>query len=118
VLVLEPSLPGGALKTSRKGCGAYHLVVNGRAAHAGIEPEKGASAVHELGTRFCGSTPCRISNAASRSMSYRCRAVCGRTSFRPGRATVDVRVPTEEAAAEIDAAFRRSVRSTSARQST
>jgi glutamate carboxypeptidase len=48
VLVLEPSLPGGALKTSRKGCGEFHVRISGRPAHAGIEPEKGASAIHEL----------------------------------------------------------------------
>ena len=48
VLVLEPALPGGALKTARKGCGEFRLRVDGLAAHAGIEPEKGASAVHEL----------------------------------------------------------------------
>lgn len=48
VLVLEPSLPGGAVKTSRKGCGQYRLRATGLAAHAGVEPEKGASAIHEL----------------------------------------------------------------------
>src|SRR3989449_4634251 len=48
VLVLEPSLPGGAVKTARKGCGEYELVVRGVAAHAGIDPSKGASAIHEL----------------------------------------------------------------------
>ncbi len=48
VLVLEPSLPGGALKTARKGCGEFELRVRGVPAHAGIEPEKGASAVHEI----------------------------------------------------------------------
>src|SRR5438309_1651448 len=48
VLVLEPSLPGGAVKTSRKGCGQYELVVRGVAAHAGVDPSKGASAIHEL----------------------------------------------------------------------
>jgi glutamate carboxypeptidase len=48
VLVLEPSLPGGALKTSRKGCGEFVLRVDGIAAHAGIEPERGASAISEL----------------------------------------------------------------------
>src|SRR5262249_46206948 len=48
VLVLEPSLPGGAVKTSRKGCGSYQVIVRGVSAHAGIEPQKGASAVHEL----------------------------------------------------------------------
>ena len=48
VLVLEPSLPSGALKTARKGVGEFHLEVGGVAAHAGIEPDKGASAIHEL----------------------------------------------------------------------
>ena len=48
VLVLEPSLPGGALKTSRKGYGEFVLRVDGVAAHAGIEPERGASAISEL----------------------------------------------------------------------
>jgi glutamate carboxypeptidase len=48
VLVLEPSLPGGAVKTSRKGCGQYELIVRGVAAHAGIDPTKGASAIREL----------------------------------------------------------------------
>src|SRR5512132_1636672 len=40
VLVLEPPLPGGALKTARKGCAGYEVIVRGIAAHAGIEPEK------------------------------------------------------------------------------
>src|SRR5260370_35282725 len=48
VLVLEPSLPGGMLKTSRKGCGTYEFVLRGVAAHAGVDPTKGASAIHEL----------------------------------------------------------------------
>ena len=47
-LVLEPPLPGGSLKTARKGSLLYHLEITGRAAHAGIEPEKGASAILEL----------------------------------------------------------------------
>jgi len=48
VLVFEPSLPGGALKTARKGCGEYELLVDGVAAHAGLDPGKGVSAIHEL----------------------------------------------------------------------
>ncbi len=48
VLVLEPPLPGGGLKTARKGVGKFTLNIEGRAAHAGIEPEKGVSAVLEL----------------------------------------------------------------------
>jgi glutamate carboxypeptidase len=47
VLVLEPSADGGALKTGRKGVGTFEVVVRGRAAHAGLEPEKGVNALIE-----------------------------------------------------------------------
>ncbi len=43
VLVLEPSAEG-ALKTRRKGTSWYHLTFHGRAAHAGLEPERGINA--------------------------------------------------------------------------
>jgi glutamate carboxypeptidase len=46
-LVLEPSA-GAALKSARKGVSLYELVVHGRAAHAGLEPEKGVNAAVEL----------------------------------------------------------------------
>jgi glutamate carboxypeptidase len=46
--VLEPPLADGGLKTARKGVGRFTLTVEGKAAHAGIAPEKGASAVVEL----------------------------------------------------------------------
>jgi glutamate carboxypeptidase len=48
VLVMESPLPGGVLKTSRKGAGGYTLEITGRAAHAGVEPERGISAIQEL----------------------------------------------------------------------
>jgi glutamate carboxypeptidase len=48
VLVLEPAVTGGAIKTARKGIADFVLEVDGRASHAGVEPEKGISAVVEL----------------------------------------------------------------------
>jgi glutamate carboxypeptidase len=49
VFVLEPSLGlEGKLKTARKGVGRFSLLVTGKAAHAGLEPEKGVSAILEL----------------------------------------------------------------------
>jgi glutamate carboxypeptidase len=48
VLVLEPPLPGGRLKTARSGWAAYRLTAHGRSAHAGIEPERGVNAIDEL----------------------------------------------------------------------
>jgi glutamate carboxypeptidase len=47
-LVLEPPASGGRVKTGRKGTGIFSMEIEGRAAHAGLEPEKGASAILEL----------------------------------------------------------------------
>ncbi len=48
VLVCEPSGPGGALKTARKGVGSFTLKITGVAAHSGLDFEKGHSAIVEL----------------------------------------------------------------------
>jgi glutamate carboxypeptidase len=48
VLVLEPPASGGRVKTGRKGTGMFTVEVRGKAAHAGLEPEKGASAILEM----------------------------------------------------------------------
>jgi glutamate carboxypeptidase len=48
VLVCEPSGPGGALKTARKGVGSFTVKVTGQAAHSGLDFEKGQSAILEL----------------------------------------------------------------------
>jgi glutamate carboxypeptidase len=48
VLVLEPPLPGGSAKTSRKGVGQWKVTAQGIAAHAGLDPKAGASAILEL----------------------------------------------------------------------
>ncbi|HJZ70284.1 MAG TPA: M20 family metallopeptidase [Vicinamibacterales bacterium] len=108
VLVLEPSLPGGAVKTARKGCGGFEVTVKGVSAHAGIEPEKGASAVHELAHQIL-----RIDalQDPARGISVNVVQISGglRSNVIPdeARAMVDVRVPTADAAAEVSAAFAR-----------
>jgi len=49
VFVLEPSFSlRGLLKTARKGVGEAELIVHGRASHAGLAPEEGINAIHEL----------------------------------------------------------------------
>lgn len=48
VLVLEPAGDGDALKVGRKGVGTFVVDITGRAAHAGLEPEKGVNALMEL----------------------------------------------------------------------
>jgi glutamate carboxypeptidase len=95
VLVLEPSLDGAA-KVARKACGVFRVRFRGRAAHAGLEPERGASALAEL-ARFVLSLEGIASAEAGTTL------VAGRA--RAGRA---VNVVPEAAEAEIDArAWRR-----------
>lgn len=48
VLVIEPSADGGALKIGRKGTGTIEITIDGRASHAGLEPEKGINSLVEL----------------------------------------------------------------------
>ena len=48
VLVLEPPLPGGGVKTFRKGVGGYLIRIHGKASHSGLNPEEGINAVEEL----------------------------------------------------------------------
>jgi glutamate carboxypeptidase len=106
VLVLEPSLPGGALKTSRKGCGDYELVIRGVAAHAGIDPSRGASAVRELARQIL-----RIEQLQDPARGVTLNVGVVRGGTRPNvvpdeaRALIDVRVPTMADAARIDAAL-------------
>jgi glutamate carboxypeptidase len=107
VLVLEPSLPGGAAKTSRKGCGDFDLTVRGVSAHAGIDPGKGASAIHELAHQITTLTALQD---LARGVSVNIGTISGGTRTNVvaelAQASVDLRVPTMEDAARIETAVR------------
>ncbi|HSL21515.1 MAG TPA: M20 family metallopeptidase [Vicinamibacterales bacterium] len=94
VLVLEPSLPGGAVKTSRKGVGEFQLTVRGVAAHAGIDPGKGSSAIHELARQIVGIE--RLQDPAT-GVSVNVGIISGGSRSNVvaehARATIDVRAP-------------------------
>jgi glutamate carboxypeptidase len=107
-LVLEPAHgPHGCAKTARKGVSKYILTLHGRAAHAGLEPERGASAVHALGPLI--EAVCALHNPPS-GVSVNIGQVWGGT--RPNVvaaeavAIVDVRVPDEAAARDLDLRLR------------
>jgi glutamate carboxypeptidase len=108
VFVLEPSLgPEGKLKTGRKGVGQFVVTVRGRAAHAGLEPERGASAVLELSHVIQ-----RLHALAdpARGIAINVGVVAGglRGNVVPpeARAEVDVRVLRKEDAPALEAAIR------------
>jgi glutamate carboxypeptidase len=107
VLVLEPSLPGGAAKTQRKGCGEFTLTARGVSAHAGIDPRQGASAIHELAHQIMAVTALQD---LERGISVNAGVIEGGT--RPNvvaeyaRAVIDVRVPTMDDARRIEEVIR------------
>jgi len=90
VLVLEPSLPGGGIKTSRKGVGRFTLMATGRAAHAGIDPSRGINAIEEIAHQI----------VLLQGMSDRARGTTVTVGVVQGGTRVNV-VPAE-AAVEID----------------
>jgi glutamate carboxypeptidase len=95
VLVLEPSLPGGGVKTARKGVGEYRIEAHGIAAHAGIEPHKGASAILELARVVLALTDLQD---VGRGLTINVGRIEGgtRSNVVPAHAVaeVDVRIPT------------------------
>ena len=103
VLVLEPSAPGGAAKTGRKGTGMFTLRAEGRAAHAGLEPEKGASAVLEMARQI---ERLHALNDLSRGVTVNVGVVAGgtRSNVVPAEATaeIDLRFETEEDGARLE----------------
>jgi len=103
-LVMEPALGDrGDIKTERKGIGRFTITVYGKAAHAGLDPEGGASAILELShviqTLFA-------LNDVERGITVNVGTVDG--GIQPNviaphsKAVVDVRVPTIAAGDEIE----------------
>lgn len=106
VLVLEPALRGGALKTSRKGIGQYRVEARGVAAHAGVDPASGVSAVRELARQILAL---EALHDLDRGVSVNAGVVHGgtRPNVVPEQAVaiVDVRAPSLDEAARIDRTF-------------
>lgn len=106
--VLEPALgPAGLLKTARKGNGQFLLRVHGRAAHAGLEPEKGASAILELS--LCIQQLFEL-NDPERGITVNVGTIDGgmRTNVvaPTSEATIDVRILHAEDAPRVEQAIR------------
>lgn len=108
VLVLEPAAgPEGKLKTARKGVGDFEIVVRGRASHAGLEPEKGVSAI--LGMAHVVAALAEL-NDYPRGMSVSVGLISGGTRSNvvaaECRAIVDARAETVADAEYLEQAIR------------
>jgi glutamate carboxypeptidase len=108
VLVLEPSFgTDGRLKTERKGVGGAEIIVTGRSAHAGIDPEKGVNAVHELALQI--ERLMRL-NDPGRGITVQTTIVSGGTVTNVvpehARASVDIRYVRQVDAAQLNKTLR------------
>ncbi len=106
--VMEPSLDhNGKLKTARKGVGRFTVAVTGRAAHAGLDPQSGASAILELSYQI---QKLFALNDFERGITINVGQIDG--GLHPNviapasKAVVDVRVPTQADAIRIEGAIR------------
>jgi len=115
-LVLEASGDGGALKIGRKGTSNYRVEITGRAAHAGLEPEKGLNATLELAHQV--GVVAQFADA-SVGTSVTPTLIRGGTTVNtvPAHASVevDVRALTAEEQDRVDRAFHSLTSSTGAR---
>jgi len=102
VLVLEPSA-GGALKVARKGVSLYDILIEGRAAHAGLEPESGVNALTELAHQVLAAN--QLSRPRDGTTVTPTVATAGTTSNvvpAAARLTLDVRVTTGSEQTRVD----------------
>jgi glutamate carboxypeptidase len=108
VLLVEPGAGlKGKLKTARKGVGDYTVTVQGRAAHAGIDYQRGASAVVELARQI---PKIAAFTNLNRGLTVNPGVISGGTRTNvvaaEARADVDIRIARAKDAAALDKKFR------------
>ncbi|MFY1668609.1 M20 family metallopeptidase [Plantactinospora sp. WMMB334] len=107
-LVLEAAADGGGLKTERKGVSGYELVVTGRAAHAGLAPERGVNATVELAHQVLRIAALTDTGAGTTVTPTLSRAgTTTNTVPAGGSVAVDVRVRSVAEQDRVDGAVRR-----------
>ena len=101
--VMEPPALGGRVKTGRKGTGIFSIKVEGKAAHAGLEPQKGASAILELARQ---TEQLHSINSAGTGITLNVGVFHGGTRSNvvaaEAEAEIDVRFSTEAESEEIE----------------
>jgi glutamate carboxypeptidase len=107
--VMEPALGiAGKLKTARKGVGHYEIIAHGVAAHAGLDPEGGASAILELAHVVQSLFELNDHDQGVTINVGKIDGGLGANIVAPSSSCqVDVRVPTAEHAVAVDAAIYR-----------
>jgi glutamate carboxypeptidase len=106
-LVLEAARENGDLVAARKGRGHFVLEVTGKAAHAGVEPHRGANAIVALAQQILAV---QLLHGARSGLTVNVGVVSGGIGANvvpdTARAEIDVRVPSSEDQVLVDGALR------------
>jgi glutamate carboxypeptidase len=106
VLVFEPCRATGHRVLQRKGVADFEVLCHGRAAHAGVEPEKGANAVLELAHQVLAVIGfARPADGTTVSVTTIAGGTAGNVIPDFARAGFDVRIASIEEARRIEACF-------------
>jgi glutamate carboxypeptidase len=107
VFVFEPCRATGHRVLERKGVGGYEILCHGKAAHAGVEPEKGANAILELARLVQQASGFGRPQAGT---TVNVTAIAGGTADNVipdfARAGFDVRAATIEEARRVESSFK------------
>ncbi|MCF0092581.1 M20/M25/M40 family metallo-hydrolase [Micromonospora sp. MH99] len=108
VLVCEAATPDGHLKVARKGGSVYRLTVSGRAAHAGVEPQRGVNATVEVAHQVLTLGTLGAADSGGTSVTPTLLSAGTTTNTVPERASlaVDVRAWTRDELERVDHAIR------------
>ncbi|GAA4863844.1 M20 family metallopeptidase [Paenibacillus vulneris] len=107
-LIVEPSDMTGKLITGRRGGGKFELLVTGKAAHSGEEPEKGRSAIGELAYKIVQLHALTDPNAGVHvNVGVISGGTTSNTIAAHAKASIDVRMETPEQAMELERKIKR-----------
>ncbi|WP_068505212.1 M20 family metallopeptidase [Paenibacillus kribbensis] len=102
-LIVEPSDMTGRLITGRRGGGKFELLVTGKAAHSGEEPEKGRSAIGELAHKIVQLHALTDPNAGVHvNVGVISGGTTSNTIAAHAKASIDVRMETPEQVVELE----------------
>ena len=108
VLVCEAATPEGHVKVARKGGSVYRLTVSGRAAHAGVEPQRGVNATVEVAHQVLTLRTLGVADSGGTSVTPTLLSAGTTTNTVPEHASlaVDVRAWTRDELERVDHAIR------------
>jgi glutamate carboxypeptidase len=105
-LVLEPPIPGGTIKTARKGVGEFELIIHGKPAHAGNDPRAGVSAITEMANQILAINKLvDYSRGTTLNVGVVKGGVLSNVIAAEARASIDMRFQSEAEGARVTEAM-------------